>query len=153
HRDRARRHSSLRRSRLLSPRSPQGRAHADAGPVRPALPRRGRAPRSARGGERGLSGARVSPRRTMIEQHLETLVIARLATSKQRLDADAIAKQLLRFAPTTLGEADFRAHVAAIVERGVAADSLAARLGGHIAKTWQQLVERALPAIGLGVAP
>ncbi len=88
----------------------------------------------------------------MIEERLETLVIARLATSKQPLSADAIAKQLARFAPTTLAEPDFRAAVTAIVERGVDREQLAARLGKHTAKTWQQLVERALPAIALGVA-
>lgn len=89
----------------------------------------------------------------MIAERLETLVIARLATSKQPLAADAVAKQLSRFAPTTLSEPDFRAEVAAIVERGVDTAELAARLGRHTAKTWQQLVERALPAIALGASP
>ena len=86
----------------------------------------------------------------MIADRLETLVIARLATSKKKPD---VAKDLARFAPTTLGEADFREAVQSIVDRGVDPSQLAARLGKHTAKTWQQLVEKALPAIALGVAP
>jgi hypothetical protein len=88
----------------------------------------------------------------MLDDRLETLVIARLATSKQPLAADAIAKQLARFAPRTLDEPAFRARVTAVIERSVDASQLPSRIGKFTAKTWKQLVEHVLPAIGLGVS-
>lgn len=102
---------------------------------------------------------------TLSSERLETLVIARLATSPGPVAAPELAKMLQRFAPTTRTEGAWRdlvtATVDALAARGVVdashalvdREELTRRIGSHGARTWAQLVERVLPALALGIAP
>lgn len=91
----------------------------------------------------------------MTADRLETLVIARAATSAKPLAGHDVAKQLQRFAPATTSEAAWRELVEPIAERVGTPDraELVRRIGKHTARTWAQLVERVFPALALGIAP
>jgi hypothetical protein len=91
----------------------------------------------------------------MRPERLELLVLARDATTRgRRQDVDQLADQVRRFAPSSLGAAEWRDAVASA--RGRVADleavaELRRRLGVKGA-TWPQLADRYLPALGLGIA-
>ena len=92
----------------------------------------------------------------MIDDRIVTLAIARIATSTRPLATPDIAKELHRFAPSTLDEPSWRAHVTPLVDAArplASADELARRIGKHAPRRWQGYVERVIPALALGVAP
>lgn len=81
----------------------------------------------------------------MIAERVDTLVIARLATSPHPMSSGALGRALLTFAPA--------AETAAAQARisGLALDAeLAARLGKH---SWRTLVDSVLPSQALGARP
>ena len=90
----------------------------------------------------------------LIDERLATLIVARAATSARPLGPAELAKHLQRFAPATIAEPVWHEHIAAALGAGLALDhrELVRRIGKHGAKTWQQLAERVLPALALGVA-
>ena len=100
----------------------------------------------------------------MIRDRLESLVIARIATSARPPSAQDIAKALYRFAPAHHTETAWRDEVGGVLaslqerrvlddqRRLVDSDELARRIGKHTARTWAQLVEKVFPALSLGVA-
>ena len=102
---------------------------------------------------------------TFLASRLEALVIARVHTSARPLSIREVVQPLGRFAPPTLTEAEWRDRLTQIVDelraRDVLAadhrlrdpDQLAKAIGPHGARTWKQLADRVLPALGLGVAP
>jgi hypothetical protein len=93
---------------------------------------------------------------TIIEDRLEALVLARIATSARPLSAADIAKALQRFAPADQSEAVWRERVAGVQRAFEVSDpraELERRIGAHAARTWAQLVDKVLPALALGVAP
>ena len=89
----------------------------------------------------------------MIPDRLDLLVLARIATSKERPTVASIASALRRFAPATLADGDWTHAVANAVERTNHLDAdaeVTRRLGAK--RPWKQLAERVLPALGLGVS-
>jgi hypothetical protein len=102
---------------------------------------------------------------TLITTRLEALVVARIHTSTRPLAVREVVQPLVRFAPPTLTEAAWREQLAKIVgdlrARDVIGadhllrdpDQLAKLIGRHSVKTWRQLADRVLPALGLGMAP
>lgn len=91
----------------------------------------------------------------LVDDRLDLLVLARLATTPDRPAHGALAASLRRFAPTTMTDADWLAAVASSAERVAsleAASEVARRLGIAGTRTWKQLAERILPALGLGLA-
>lgn len=101
---------------------------------------------------------------TLDPVRLQTLVLARAQTSSKPMTAAVIAKDLARFAPASMSAADWKdavtAAVAALQAAGlldakrqvVDRDALGARLEGSSKRTWKQLAERLIPALGLGLA-
>ncbi|MBX3160667.1 MAG: hypothetical protein KF773_32170 [Deltaproteobacteria bacterium] len=100
----------------------------------------------------------------MIPERIEALVIARAFAAAKPASAAELAAPLVRYAPPTLTEAAWRGHleraIAELRARSVLDDryrlvdrgQLAAAIGRHAAKTWDQLAGRTLPALGLGLA-
>jgi len=91
----------------------------------------------------------------VIEDRLDLLVLARLATSVERPTPAALAASLRRFAPATATDADWLAAVEAAIARVANRDApseLPRRLGIGGVRTWKQLAEKILPALGLGLA-
>jgi hypothetical protein len=94
---------------------------------------------------------------------LQTLVLARAHTSAKPMTAAAIAKDLARFAPEAgpAWRAAVDGAIAALVEQKVLGDkrevidagALGKRLGSSSKYKWQQLTDRLLPALGLGLPP
>jgi hypothetical protein len=94
---------------------------------------------------------------------LQTLVLARAHTSARPMTAAAIAKDLARFAPEAgpAWRAAVDGAIAALVERKALGDkrevidagALGKRLGSSTKYKWQQLTDRLLPALGLGLPP
>lgn len=94
---------------------------------------------------------------------LDTLVIARLATSARPPGLADLAKALRRFSPRDLTDAGWRETIAAALaglqarelvdaERRAQPDELARRIGrGGARPTWKQLVEGVLPGLALGI--
>ncbi|HSK02993.1 MAG TPA: hypothetical protein VK932_17195 [Kofleriaceae bacterium] len=94
---------------------------------------------------------------------LDTLVIARLATSARPPGVADLAKALRRFSPRDLTDAQWRETIAAALAglqarelvdatRRAQPEELARRIGGGAARpTWKQLVEGVLPALALGI--
>src|SRR5262245_32140325 len=92
----------------------------------------------------------------MVDDRLATLIVARAATSARPLGGDELAKQLQRFAPTTMAEPAWREHIVSFADqlaKQLDHRELVRRIGKHAAKTWPQLAERVFPALALGVAP
>lgn len=99
---------------------------------------------------------------TLDPVRLQTLALARAQTSSKPMTAAAIAKDLERFAPASGPEwrEAVAAALAALKGQGVIDDkhrvldreALAKRLEGSGKRKWQQLVERLVPALGLGIA-
>jgi hypothetical protein len=100
----------------------------------------------------------------MIEDRIETLVIARAHTLRGPASTAELATALARYCPPDAMSAAWSSTLAGAVERLrgatidaanhlVDADALAHRIGPHSAATWQQLADRVLPALALGVAP
>jgi hypothetical protein len=90
---------------------------------------------------------------TVIADRLDLLVLARVATSKDRPTPTSIASSLRRFSPATLAESAWTQAVGDAVERTKELDAtaeVARRLGQT--RTWKQLAERVFPALGLGLA-
>jgi hypothetical protein len=95
---------------------------------------------------------------------LDALVIARARTAGKAPSLNDLVKPLARFAPTELTPAAWRDQLAEVVAALRARDVLDARhqlrdpdelvrrLGRTAARTWPQLADRVLPALGLGVA-
>ncbi len=91
----------------------------------------------------------------MMLDRLDTLVLARTATTAERLGPAALATTLARFAPASFTGPDWLAAIAATVERTCTLDAreeLGRRLATSDIRTWKQLSERVFPALGLGVA-
>jgi hypothetical protein len=101
---------------------------------------------------------------TVAPSHLETLAIARVATSAKPLALAAIARELRRFAPATETDAAWAervdASVRGLVERGVLAKQRAKIARGEagelerrvgVVRGWKPFVERVLPARALGI--
>jgi hypothetical protein len=100
----------------------------------------------------------------MIEDRIETLVIARAHTLRGPASTAELVTALTRYCPPDAMQAAWSGTLAGVVERLrgttldaanhlVEADALAHRIGPHSAATWQQLADRVLPALALGVAP
>lgn len=88
----------------------------------------------------------------MISERLDTLVLARIATSTKRPSVAASASDLRRFSPSTVGDSDWVRIVGETVERTKHLDATAEvtrRLGPR--RPWKQLAERVLPGLGLGI--
>lgn len=91
----------------------------------------------------------------VVRERLESLILARMATSTRPLSAHDIAKALSRFAPANQTEAAWREEIiathAALEARGAPDErELARRIGKG--RTWNQYVEKVFPALALGVA-
>lgn len=111
----------------------------------------------------GEAGERVRGGKGIVAERLEALAIARLATAAKPPRPAQLADALRRFAPRDRTDAQWRQEVDAaleglrageIVDEGlrVRSGELARRFGGGV-KKWQQLADRVLPALGLGVGP
>lgn len=99
----------------------------------------------------------------VLTDRLETLVIARIATASGPMSRAELAKNLRRFSPMNLTDADWARlvdeccsalqHRKLLDEQGQLVDEseLERRIGKVSAKTWSQLAERVFPVIGLGV--
>lgn len=99
---------------------------------------------------------------TLDPVRLQTLVLARAQTSSKPMTVAAIAKDLERFAPAS--GAEWKEAVAAAVaalqaervlddkRRVLDRDALGKRLEGSGKRKWQPIVERLIPALGLGMA-
>jgi hypothetical protein len=99
----------------------------------------------------------------LVPERITTLLLARLSTSARPPTAAALAQASWRYAPTTLGEPQWRELVAETLRdlhdqqlitaarRLVRGDELARRVGPHTARRWQQWSDRILPALGLGI--
>ena len=110
-------------------------------------------------------GSGVNRRGSVIAPRLETLVIARAFTVTKPCKPAAIAGALRRFTPTNVTDVAFREAVSVAVtelrNRGILEphnlltdpDELSRQIGTHGARRWQQLSDRFLPALALGIAP
>jgi hypothetical protein len=99
----------------------------------------------------------------LIDERVETLLLARLTLLKQPPTAEALARDLHRYTPATFGAAAWSDRAAAclkrMADRGIVdaelhvrrADELKRRTGAHAVNRWQQWPERILPALALGV--
>jgi hypothetical protein len=95
-----------------------------------------------------------------IRERVETLVLARMATSRKRVPSATLVSALRRYAPSTLGEGRW-GELVTEVEQGLraqlldspkaAAAELEHRLGSFTAKQWRQWVGKVLPALGLQI--
>ena len=102
---------------------------------------------------------------TLLTTRLEALVVARLHTSTRPLAIREVLQPLARFAPATLTEAEWRDRLTQIVHDLRARDVIGAdhlvrdpdllsrQIGRHTVRTWRQLTDRVLPALGLGIVP
>ncbi len=91
---------------------------------------------------------------TVLPDRLDLLVLARIATSKDRPGLGSVASSLRRFAPATVSDAEWTHHVSESLDRTKNLDPTAEvsrRLGPK--RTWKQLSERVFPALGLGLEP
>jgi len=96
---------------------------------------------------------------------LEILVLARASTSATPLSPSDVTKALRRFAPTNLTDAQWHEQVQHAIDtlrgagvldeagRLVDKAALAARIGKHTARSWNQVADRVLPALALGLRP
>jgi hypothetical protein len=93
---------------------------------------------------------------------LDTLVLARLATSARPPRPSDLVKALRRFSPRDLTEAQWRDAITGALgglqarelvdaSRRARPDELARRIGRHAARTWKQLADRVLPGLALGI--
>jgi hypothetical protein len=101
----------------------------------------------------------------VIAGRIEALVLARVHASAKPLPQREIVNALVRYAPPTLTEGTWRDQLERTVEdlrtREILddklqlrdKDQLATAIGRHSARSWRQLADRILPALGLGVAP
>ncbi len=86
----------------------------------------------------------------MIEDRLELVVLARLATVKR---PTLVATSTLRFAPTTMDRAAWTRTIDAVVERLAPRDPKAELSRRLAPATWQRLADHLLPGLALGLAP
>lgn len=105
----------------------------------------------------------MAPTPEVVDERLETLVLARRATASQApITAEALTRLLRRYAPATLTEAPWRAVVEQAVqrldaqqlvgsERQAIRDELLRRIGAHSVKGWDSWTERMFPALALGI--
>lgn len=101
---------------------------------------------------------------TIAASRLEALIVARAHATRNALSLLELIQPLDRFAPAELTQAAWRDRLAGVVSElragGVLApghrlhdgDELARRIGPHAARSWPQLAERVLPALGLDIA-
>jgi hypothetical protein len=101
---------------------------------------------------------------TAVAARLEALVVARAAMLRDGSSLGEIVAPLARFAPPDLSAAAWCDRLADIAgelrTQGVLderhrprAGELVRRIGKHAARSWPQLADRVLPALGLAVAP
>jgi hypothetical protein len=102
---------------------------------------------------------------TPVAARLEALVVARAAMAPGGSALGELTGPLARFAPAELPAAAWRERLAEVASglraQGVLderhrlrdAEELARRIGRHGARSWPQLADRALPALGLALAP
>ena len=93
----------------------------------------------------------------IVRERLESLILARLATSARPLSGPEIARTLQRFVPIDQTEAAWREEVVSVLSalqaRGVPDDrEVARRIGKRAGRTWNQYVEKVFPALALGIA-
>lgn len=100
----------------------------------------------------------------MIEDRIETLVIARAHALRGAATNAELVTALARYCPSDTMPAAWAGTLTGVVERLrdvtldaanrlVDADALTRRIGRHAVASWQQLADRVLPALALGVAP
>jgi hypothetical protein len=100
----------------------------------------------------------------VIADRIETLVIARAHTLRSPATTTELVSSLVRYCPASTLPAAWAGMLATVVERLrdgtldaanrlVDAEALRHRIGPHAATSWQQLADRVLPALTLGVAP
>ncbi len=101
----------------------------------------------------------------MNASRLETLVVARVFVAHKPVPSPQIADGLRRFSSATTADGEWRELVRQTVEGLIGAQilesnnclrepkELARRIGPHTAVRWQQLADRVLPGLALGVAP
>lgn len=100
----------------------------------------------------------------VIEDRLETILLARLGIGAKPPGLAALAKVTHRFAPTTLTLPAWRDVVEAALVRMASRglidaarvakpDALASRIGSSSAKKWEQWQRSLLPALALGLRP
>lgn len=90
---------------------------------------------------------------TLIPDRLDLVVLARIASSKQRPSVASLASATRRFAPTTMDTRAWTTCVQASADRVADLDAtkeLAHRTGLREC-TWKRFAERVLPALGLGL--
>lgn len=100
----------------------------------------------------------------VIEDRLETILLARLSLTAKPPGLAALAKLTQRFAPTTLAPPAWRDIVEAALKRMESRglidaariakpDALSSRVGPSSAKKWEQWQKSLLPALALGIRP
>jgi hypothetical protein len=99
----------------------------------------------------------------LVTERLETLLLARLSTSTKPPAAAALARELQRYAPTTVDVTRWRTDVVESLQgledrevidaarRVVRGDELRRRTAATAVTRWQQWSDRILPALALGV--
>ncbi|HEU4734638.1 MAG TPA: hypothetical protein VFT22_42395 [Kofleriaceae bacterium] len=102
---------------------------------------------------------------TLVASRVEALVVARARTVGRATSFADLIAPLARFAPTELTPAAWRDRLAEVVGElkrdGVLdaghrlgdPDELIRRFGKTSARSWRELADRVLPALGLGIAP
>ena len=88
----------------------------------------------------------------MIEDRLDLVVLARLATA-ERPTAAMVAGATQRFAPTTMDRAAWTQTVEAAIERLAPRDPEAELARRLAPTTWKRLSDHLLPGLALGLAP
>lgn len=97
-------------------------------------------------------------------RRVETLLVSRAYTARDRISTQELLAPLSRFGPTHLTPAawqstledtlaSLRGKVIGDDNRLITRDELRARIGHHNVTKWQQLADRVLPGIGLSIAP
>jgi hypothetical protein len=107
----------------------------------------------------------VEPRSQLILDHLDTLVLCRVATSRQPPSNAELARALRSFAPSTCDDVQWAAQVAASMTRLMNAGSVdverravdgtaavAARFGCSGVLDWKRVQDRIVPGLALDVA-
>ncbi|HET9627227.1 MAG TPA: hypothetical protein VFP84_37965 [Kofleriaceae bacterium] len=99
----------------------------------------------------------------IVAERLETLLLVRLALARKPPSVKELAKATSRYRPTTLGNAEWDAHVEQAVQRLAAHqvitaertlardDEVKRRVGATAATKWEQWTDKLLPALALGV--
>jgi hypothetical protein len=92
---------------------------------------------------------------TLLPDRVDLVVLARVATSSKRPSLASIVGDSRRFSPPTLDAAAWTRCIDESLGRTASLDAraeLTRRLGLRDKRSWKQLTERVLPALGLGLA-